>query len=345
MPEMQTLDRRNTAVRRHGARGLRPRVGPGAACGLKALLAAFLCLPAGAAVVDVTVADVTTRSFSVVWASSEPVTAASVRVFSDAAGSAELTPGLGIALVSSAFPPALALGVVKVAVTGVAPETCVYVQTQTVGASGTVLEPAAAPFREVCTAAHTTRASATDQVIANDLLSHPVFAPGSASPALGALVLVRVPGVGAYPLSAFVGEGGFDPPAAVVDLNNLFDPATRRSADVPSGARLEIVEFRGLRCPALEDHQLLRFRRVPAHEEVAQIGRRLTELEAPAPCFFADVVCDGTVNILDAQRLLNVFGAVDDECAFNPDFDIVADGVVNILDVQSVLNRLGQAAP
>jgi hypothetical protein len=267
------------------------------------------------------------------------VTAATVHVFDDAGGTTP-TPGTSQTLVSQAFPPALDLGIVKVQVTGLSADTCVFVQTETDG----VFEPAAPPFSQVCTAAATTKSNASDQVIANDLLRHEVFAPDGVTPAAGALILVSLPGVGAHPLSAFVGEG-FAAPAAVVDLNNLFAGASAASADVTGGEDVEIVEFRGLLCPGLVDHKLLRLRRAPPHEEIAGIGRRLSQLEAPAPCFFADTVCDGTVNILDVQRVLNIFNAAGGSCAFNPDLDIVADETINILDVQSVLNRLGESEP
>ena len=142
------------------------------------------------------------------------------------------------------------------------------------------------------------------------------------------------------PLTAFVGEG-FPLPAAVVDLNNLFDATSQESADVPADTLLEVTEFRGLHCPSLVDHKLLRFRRVPTHDE----SPPMTEVETPTPCFFADTVCDDDVNILDAQRVLNIFNARAEDCAFNTDLDLVTDKVINILDIQSVLNRLGERAP
>ena len=312
--------------------------------GVRALVASLALVASAtttnASVSDVTVADVTTRAFAVVWVSSEAVTSATVRVFSDASGTNEITSTLALALVSAAFPPALAQGVVKVSVAGVSANTNVFVQTVTTGASGTVLFPTAAPFLQAHTATQTTKANAANQPIVNDLLLHNVFAPNGTTPATGALLMLAAPSVGAAPLTAFVGEG-FTAPAAVIDLNNLYQASTGSSAEVAANQNLTLTEFRGLLCPGLADHKLIRFRRAPAHEETP----RITEVEAAVPCFFADTVCDNTINILDAQRVLNIFNRMRGQCAFNPDLDIVADNTINILDVQRVLNRFGQSAP
>ena len=75
--------------------------------GYALLLFALWVTVAGAAVTDVTIADVTTRAFSVVWVSDEAVDTATVRVFSDANGDTEITSTVQVTLVSSLFPPAL----------------------------------------------------------------------------------------------------------------------------------------------------------------------------------------------------------------------------------------------
>jgi hypothetical protein len=113
------------------------------------------------------------------------------------------------------------------------------------------------------------------------------------------------------------------------------------SAEVAADQVLTITEFRGLLCEGLENHKLFHFRRAPAHDETPPI----TDLETPNRCFFADTLCDDTINVLDLQLVLNRFGRTLGECAFNPNLDIVEDDVINILDVQSVLNRFGQTAP
>lgn len=307
------------------------------------MLALLTGVPAArGAVLDLTVSDVTTRAAALVWASDEPVLAASVRVFTSAGGGGEITGTVVVTLVSPAA--ALARGVVKVDVAGLAADTSVFMQAVTTTAGGTVLTPTAPPFVEVHTAAQTTKANAANEPIVNDLLLHDLLDPDGDTPADGTLLLVEVPGIAAHPVSAFAGNG-FPVPSAVVDLNNVYSAPPGTSAEVPAGTVLRLTEFRGRACAGLANHRQLRFRRAPEHEEAVAIGAPITELEPPAPCFFADTVCDATVNVLDVQRVLNAFNRVRPSCAFHPDLDIVADGVINVLDTQSVLNRFGQSAP
>jgi len=308
-----------------------------------ACLALFaLPLPAmGMMVLDVTASDVTTRAFSVVWVLDELVNDATVRVFAEPAGTTELTGGLTITLEAS--PAALALGVVKVDVTGLAPDTCYYFQTETTG-TAMVQSPAAPPFTEVCTALSTSKAGGSLAPIINDLIAVDLFQPDGTTAADGALLVLSVPAVGAYPISSFAGAN-LPLPAAAVDLGNLFDPVGGDSAQPATDDVMLIRQFRGLHCSNLQNHQLVQYRRVPAHDEIPGLGQPITEVETGTDCFFADTECDDTIDILDAQRVLNVFASQSGDCAFNPDLDIVPDQTINVLDVQSVLNRFGESAP
>lgn len=308
-------------------------------------MVALLVMAAGfpdlaeADVSDITIADVTTRSFSVVWVSDEPVISASVRVFADVDGTTELTSTLTIDTVSAVLPPAHDQGIVKVVVDGLSAQQAVFVQTVTDTATGQVASPAAAPFLGLATAVATTRAQPNAEVIANDLIQHVVVNPlDGATPTAGTLVLLEVSSLGTSPLSAIVGESGFTD--AVFNLNNYRDDAGTNIA-VPDDEILSLTEFRGLLCTGLDRHRLVRFRRHPV-----QMGSPpITELRTPAGCFFADTVCDDEVNVLDLQFVLNAFNRTLGECGFHPDLDISVDNVINILDVQSVLNRFGQQAP
>lgn len=116
-------------------------------------LLGILLVPAraSATVTDITVSDVTTRAFALVWISDQVVLDASVRVFAEPAGTTDLTAGLSQTLISGSFPPALDQGIVKVSVEGLSAATCVYAQTETQIAAGTVLSPAGPPFIEICT--------------------------------------------------------------------------------------------------------------------------------------------------------------------------------------------------
>lgn len=287
--------------------------------------------------------DVATRVFSIVWASDQPVTSATVRVYADANGVTELTGGLVVTLASLASPPALARGIVKVDVAGLAPDTCYYVQTSTIGTS-TVTWPAAPPFTEVCTAIATNAVNASEKPAANDLIALNLFAPDGVTAGTGTLLVVSLPGVASYPVTSFAGQG-VEAPATLIDLSRFFEITTRTSLEPAPGTRMVMTQFRGQLCPGLMDHKLTRYRRVPAHLEADILGTPISEVEAGDACFFADTLCDGVIDGLDAQRVLAAFGGVPGACTFNPDLDIVADAVIDVLDLQSVLNRFGQSAP
>jgi len=295
--------------------------------------------PATAAIFDTVVSDVTTRAFSVVWVSDEPVADAKVKVFSDKDGLIEVTSNLSITLVSSAFPPALEQGIVKVDVIGLNPDTTVYVQTETDGVTGLITYPKVGALLEVRTASSTSVSDASNNPITNDLIIHQVLPPDGETAIESALILVKAPGISPYPLTAFVGQD-YPLPNAAVDLNNFFSFDSGLSADVQAATILEIIEYRGMLCDPTKQ-KLVRFRKVPVHEETPP----LTELESASACFSADTVCDETVNILDAQRTLNIFSETVGSCAYNNDLDLVLDGTINILDVQSVLNNFGKSAP
>jgi hypothetical protein len=305
------------------------------------LLICFSLIPqtSQADVFDISIADVTTRSFSVVWVSDEPVLSATLRVFADADGITDLTPSLTIDTVSAALPPAHDRGIVKVSVAGLSAEQVIYVQTVTDTATGQAVSPATAPFLGAVTAFSTTRVQPGGAVIASDLIQHVVVNPlDGVTPTAGTLVLLKIPGLGSSPLSAIAGENGFTD--SVINLNNYRDDGGTNIA-VPVDEIFSITEYRGLLCAGLDKHKLVRFRRHPDQPGLAMI----TELKTPPKCFFADTVCDDEVNVLDFQFILNSFSRTLGECGFNQDFDIVTDNVINILDVQSVLNRFGQQAP
>lgn len=299
-----------------------------------------LCLtPTLAAVSDPVPSDVTPRAFALVWVADEAVLDADAKIFADADGTTELTTLPPHRLVSAEFPPALDLGIVKLQVAGLASGSCYHVQTRTTTGSGDQLSPQAPPFPQVCTTTQLTRRRADGSPITNDLLRIEATVVDGVTPAVGALVLVDSPDLSGHPVSAFVVSGG---PAgeALVNLNNLFDPATGSNAALPDNAVLRVTELRGLHCPALDDHSLLTYAIAPAHEEIATSGVPLSQLETPGDCPAGDTVCDGVIDVLDAQRVLNAQGAVTGECGFNPDLDLTFDGTIDDQDAQLLLDGI-----
>lgn len=311
---------------------------------LSGVLAGWLVMLPIQGVDGVQAADVTTRSFSVVWVDDEPIQSATVQIFADAAGTMDISSGLGQLTTSAAVAGAHDLGVAKVDVSGLLPDTCYYYRTETTTASGIEVAPIAGPYPEVCTAQTVSKILPAEQPISNDLIRHDVAHPDGISSSGGVLVLLAAPDVGAYPVSAFVGDSAAQP-RAVLDLNNLFASGTGDLLSVGFGEILQITEYRGLLCPEPMNQERTRYVRAPEHEETLAIGVPIVEIERGGSCFFVDTMCDDTIDILDAQRVLNAFGASPDGCRFNPDLDVVADLIINVLDVQSVLNRLGENAP
>lgn len=290
---------------------------------------------------DITPTDVTPRSFSVVWVASEAVTNASLKFFSDVTGAHEITSTLPATLFVSPV-SAATKGVIKVTVAELSPDSTICFQTSTTSATGTTLTPSAQPYPCVTTE-HAARISTDENApIVNDLMRWEALASDQITPLNGGLLLVNAKDVSLYPLSAFVGDD-YPLPSTVINLRNLFDVTAHETADIRGNEILEVREFRGLADGActLAEHVLFHFRRAPEHGETPI----LSELETPTACFFADTVCDDRVDILDVQRVLNLFNKNCGACQFNADLDIVDDCTINILDVQSVLNRFGQSTP
>ena len=291
-----------------------------------------------AEVFDTTITNVTSKSFSVVWVSDEPVISADVAVYSDPAGTSERT--VTKTVLSSQITSAHDNGIVQVNITGLSPNSTVYIQTETVSASATTQFPANAPFLELTTATKTTKANAQNELIMNDLMMVDTVGINGVSPSPGTLMIVDIPGVSNYPLSVFVGEGGVPDISAIVNLNNLYD-TTSRSADINGEETIQYDELRGLNCVDVQNHRLRRFGKVPSNTE----SPKLNNLVSPSPCFDADIDCNDTVDNTDFDWVVNGFNAIPEDCLFNPQSDVVSDNVINVLDAQQILNNLGESAP
>ena len=321
--------------------------------GCLGILVALLMLPlprAEAVISDLRVTDVTTRSFSVVWVNDEAVTNARLRVFSDAAGQTDITATLQITPVSAALPGAHSQGIVKIQATGLLPGTDYFVETETTGFSGVEIFPLPpAPFIHLKTALQTVKATSANGPITNDLIHGQINHPDGVNPTQDTLLMVEVPSLSPYPLSAFVGNG-VAAPSAIVDLNNSFDQMTGLSAAVPAKTVLKVTQYRGLLCP-IAAQKLLRLRRAPIHEEGLPT---ISEFENAAPCFSpngtaADFNCDGAIGPGDFNLLLAQFGLASNQttpdCRFNPDYDLSGDGAVGPGDFNLFLSVFGSIEP
>lgn len=292
----------------------------------------------------------TPRSFSVVWASDVPIDDATLDVFSDAAGTNEITgssrcasnPALActnptqcggsdclpVTASLTSPPQARTNGVVKVTVTGVGPGQTYYFRIQTT-VGGTTASDGSAP-RAVTTPQRPRLAGAGALAVVGDLVRFEVRDLPMTGSAPGALLIADADGA-AYPVSAFPGEG-FALPTAVVNLANLYD-ATGQTLALVGDELLEVIEFRGILAGNITKHRLHHFRKVPSHEEEAALGVRLAELEPPGDCFDAcDFDCNDAVSIGDFFSFLGAYPSVKGQSVFNPDFDLTANGAISVSD-------------
>jgi hypothetical protein len=299
------------------------------------VLLGLLSQAAIAGVHDVTISDVTPRAFSVIWVSDVPVGAATVRVFTSPDGVDEITAGLDITTVSDAYPVAHERGIVKVDVVGLEPSSTYYVLTRTegLGSPAEIVEyPLASdPPLTVQTAVAVSVSQSTDpsRPIANDLYHQALYDPDGAGAPEGSLMLIRVPGLSPYPVSAFVGDRS-PAPVAMADLNNLF-AEDGHSVQVPARQPLEIVELRGGVCDASSQLRL-RTRRAPEEPDPVT-----TELLAPDPCFSPDGVsadfdCSGRIGPGDFESFAGHYRSARPACGYHPDYDFNADGRVGLSD-------------
>ena len=209
------------------------------------------------------ITDVTTVSFSVIWAASEPSTAA-VEVFDDENGT---TPTASAVVVAHPVNSGDALiraaaednGVMKVMVTGLAADTTYYFRTVTTSKSTSEITtfPETTPLKSVTTEAQTTRTYNDGGNIlpfSNDVIIEPCYLEDGTTVAEGTLLLATVAG-GNYPVTAFVGDG-VDLPYALLDLNNVFGRDSNENLDLMGGINLTLVNFRGIGGYSIVTHDL-----------------------------------------------------------------------------------------
>jgi hypothetical protein len=211
----------------------------------------------------VMVTDVTTTSFSVIWAANEPSTAG-LEVYTDENGSSLITDAVitphpiesGDDTIKTA---AEDNGVMKVRVTGLAPDTTYYFMTITTSKStpDTTYNPSADPFTPVTTESETVRTYESGGDIlpfSNDLIIEACYLDDGTTPAEGTLLLATVAG-GNHPITAFVGDGVASP-NAVIDLNNVFSSDTSENLDLSQGLNLTLLNFRGLAGNSIVTHEV-----------------------------------------------------------------------------------------
>lgn len=216
---------------------------------------------------NVMVTDVTTRSFSVIWTSSE-ASSPDLLVYSDAAGTNQVGINVSNPLKCDTTLASVAedAGVMKVQVTGLDANTTYYFQTVTASqltSDATDFPADTDPLLQVTTASRTVRANSSNIPFSNDImLSNWTMADGT-TPADGTIVFASVTG-GDYPITSYVGDC-VSSGNALIDLNNIFDRTTGENFDLSQGVNLNLVNFRGTDGTAQIVHE------VPADASLAEI--------------------------------------------------------------------------
>ena len=225
-------------------------------------LAVTLCLLAhgtsAAGIINgnsVWVTDVSPVQFAVVWTTSEPATS-SVRVFEDAKGS---VPSFQAMLISESaqHPPAEDLGVMKVRVVGLKPDTRYFFQIKSTSKNDKTVElyPSQLPFLEVTTEKVSTDTSSADGnkvddendgLVQNDVLAQEVIA-GDGKSTDGMLIIASVEGA-SHPITGWVGNG-VPGQRALIDTNNFYQSDTHESLELRGGEAVNLMLVTGTADP------------------------------------------------------------------------------------------------
>lgn len=216
-----------------------------AVAGLLAAVVALWVSPArgaGPLLRDIIVTDVTPTSFSVVW-TVQGASTGTVQVFGDVMGTAPVIGAVVTPWALTGSDPTVGvagedLGVLRVRVSGLAPETPYFFRTSTTAKAGgaATIVPASGAALSVVTV------TASFPEAANGLGAALRQSNGT-TPQPGAVLLVRLPGT-SFPLSA-VAQDGYAGAVAVVDLGNLYDTATGTTKPMAGGELATITALGG----------------------------------------------------------------------------------------------------
>jgi hypothetical protein len=192
-----------------------------------------LCGTGHGAVIEgsLVVTDVTPVRFCAVWGTQEPATG-SVSVFLDPEGTRPWT-GAVVKSESLEHPPAEGIGVMKVSVTGLRPDTEYFFRAQT------TLKRDNAVYESSLTPVRTEKASV---IVRNDVLMQKVDIVGI-DPGPGMLVIASLEAA-SYPITGWMADGvpqGW----AAIDTNNFYSKQTRVNLELLGGEVIKLKLFGG----------------------------------------------------------------------------------------------------
>jgi hypothetical protein len=177
------------------------------------------------------VTDVTPVQFCVVWGATEPAYG-TVNVFQDAAGLIP-EPNAVKTFESTSHPPAEDIGVMKVKVVGLKPETEYFFKTETILKSNNSV--ILSPIQSVKT-------EKSSVIVKNDVLALKATMEDK-NPALGTLVIATIDKA-SYPISSWVADGVPDLWCAI-DANNFYDKNSHVNLELQGGETINLMLFGG----------------------------------------------------------------------------------------------------
>ncbi len=283
--------------------------------------------------------NVSSTSISFAASSDEPVTGVALRVYSDAAGANEITGQFQVDIPSASVFFAHDVGTAVARVSGLAPSTSYFFALDITTATSTTTIPASGAGLQTSSAQSIDKASQLNagDAFSNDLVRFVTKSPGGFAPVNGLLTFLDIPGSGQNAIAAFPEPGNNN--EAALDLSNLFD-AGGNSYEVFDNTPLRIRQWRGILCGPSEQEMTV-YRRSDTHPETPRVA---AATEATL-CFASDTVCDGRLDVLDFQFVLNAVNAQSDDCRYSPQVDVDGSGLVDSDDYAEIVNRLGDIEP
>ena len=179
--------------------------------------------------------DVTPVQFCVVWGTSGPASG-SIRVFLDADGTTPYADAVVISE-SAKHPPAEDLGVIKLKVLGLKPDSRYFFQIESTNKNDSTIDlfPIGPPFIEVST-------EKSSIIVRNDVFAQKAYL-GKDKPAPGMIVVASIDKA-SYPVTGWVGHGVPEEWAAI-DMNNFYDKLTHENLELSGGEALTLILFGG----------------------------------------------------------------------------------------------------
>lgn len=287
------------------------------------------------AIVDSQVADVTTKSFSVAWLADSAALSASLHVYKDQFGAGEELDVIQ-RYAGASGGDSLIDGIAAIVVSGLEPDTNYFYRLDVNFLSGLESYPQFTPLPSVKTQVSRTFSDMFGQPIVNNIVFGTInYAPGSVS-GFGSILLIGIPSVSNYPLSATVSYEGNEMSLAQINLNNLFNEAGVNSF-LYSGMVVKIREWRGYQqCEGGQGQERTFYKKLNENRLLAE----LHNVETLTGCSTLDLDCSGVVDLADVNFLSSYEGAVVGSCAYYAEYDLVLDGVIDAADKQLIIDAI-----